>query len=790
LSLAGSHVIMRVQRDMDSPPTHENGLIAWLAKKLEEGVVVALLMAFIATLGALAAFRTASIEQDSSKLENTLNQSQIVELTKRQEYMDRYAQYGRFYDDYTQHVSDGKRLANEAEQYRVADRALAARRDVEAEVQFNIARILRPYLSVTSVPLMTSELTSDQLVEKNVARDLQQIGFPSQSAGPGSSADVPMWQAQLDAIRNTRNKLVSLTWIVVVFVSALGCLTLAELWRKKHRRLILMFALGFLIAAGGVIATIRIDVYSGPMFLWTALAFTALGFLGRLLAPWMVKIARKLSIKFGFLGADEREDEGEEEDQHPGEVDPLLFPGARVHSTRPRNPLAIQVIMLIVVTVLLSAVLGCAYGKANGDANSNASKADDHLVDSFKTSHSGFHQYALGGMAIGQEQQVAYKAELQQLDLARLGLLKIDPQQVEEDTAHWKNLVDSQRQDMLQLLNGEDGTELDPQYPLRFMRGWVRQESETAFAQSNAENELSLAYHDRAHWYLTTLTFLAIALYLFGQSLTMIHQLKAAGTLLFFGMCLVAAGTGIAAVQGAKKLPGRAHAMKGTCVDKNQPAGDPGSEAARDYANGIIEYNLASTQDDFGEAARDFGCAVDARPAFALANYYLARASTNQATPQDAGTFVSVVSEDKISEIVSHERIALDGLVQNGLVLDADRMGNFGFDNYLLGLVQKNRKRIKSALKETHRAILLDPEKQLSFLRFNLGLMQLAVATEPRRRMRTPGRLASRPRRCETVSRPRVSTTCLFSFTIAQACRTLPTARVRKTWRAASSDSL
>jgi hypothetical protein len=186
---------MRVQRDMDSPSTHRNRLITWLVPKLQDGVVVALLMAFVATLGALAAFRAASVEQELSKLENKLNQSQILELTTRQEYMDRYAQRGRFDDEYNQHVSEGGRLRKEADQLRSVDPTKAARRDVEAQEEFNVARILRPYLRATYVPWMDTNLTVQQAVDKNVAYDLKQIGFESQWTDPGTSGNDrrPMW---------------------------------------------------------------------------------------------------------------------------------------------------------------------------------------------------------------------------------------------------------------------------------------------------------------------------------------------------------------------------------------------------------------------------------------------------------------------------------------------------------------------------------------------------------------------------------------------------------------------
>jgi hypothetical protein len=140
----------------------------------------------------------------------------------------------------------------------------------------------------------------------------------------------------------------------------------------------------------------------------------------------------------------------------------------------------------------------------------------------------------------------------------------------------------------------------------------------------------------------------------------------------------------------------------------------------------MIAYSTATTQDEYKEAATEFGCAVDARPTFALANYYLSQASIDEASPQNGEAFFNLLPESDLEQIVSHEKIVLNGLVRDGLTVDAYEHGDYGFLTYFLGLMQKKLKLIKFGLEETQKAIFLDTSQELPFLRFNEGVMLLA----------------------------------------------------------------
>jgi hypothetical protein len=113
---------------------------------------IAMVMAVVAMLGAVAAFRTAFAEQETSRLERTLDQGYMLELASRQGYLDKASLStrlnGRYYQHqdlgrYLQKVADGIRAAD-PKKIREGDRLRAARLDLKAQEEFAAARVFRP----------------------------------------------------------------------------------------------------------------------------------------------------------------------------------------------------------------------------------------------------------------------------------------------------------------------------------------------------------------------------------------------------------------------------------------------------------------------------------------------------------------------------------------------------------------------------------------------------------------------------------------------------------------------
>lgn len=729
-----------------------------LAALLEGGTAIALVMALVAMFGAIAAWRAGDAEEKLDVLESKLSQRHLIELNLRKEYNEREGQLLHFDSDYKSLITEGRRLRGEADALRKVDPAGAARRDVQAEVEFNSARILKPYRNITWIDgADDNTLKGPQLIDKNVARDLQDIGFGTRWTTPKESKiEVPstsMWHGLQGEIDKVRDELFWLSIAVVLFVAALACLTFAELWRHDLRRTPIMLALGFLVTASGLVLAICYDPVSASAFAGVILLFVVCGFIGTWAAPKISGFAKWVALRMGFLSPQEMVEKAEEKEDdeisHPGELEPRLFPGVRLHAEPTKRAFSILVILLIVFTVLLSAVIGTAYSRASMRASGSASVAADHLVDGFRNSQTYLAYSMLSQLAATQQERLRFQAVLQEANLTDTGALKINTEELDEQKARWGTAVNSEGQDVVDFLYGTNGNgpEFDTRYPRSFLNGRPKWDSYFAYAQADAANELSVKYHTEAEHYLTMLTWLAIALYLFGQSLTMTRELDAASMLIVFGVALVACVLGIGLTQVAQAIPRNGFTASSDCQNTDLKPSDltADSEAARYYADGRTQYDTANTQQDYAGAVKQFKCAVAARPSFSLANFYLSRASKREKSPQNGESFTSMFSEDSIKEEVVRERKAMASFDREGIGLSPDLLGNLGWDTYSLGLVKKDRDLVKDGLKETNDGVKRDPEKQLPFLRFNLGVMELAAGNLPAARDAYKDALAMAP---------------------------------------------
>ena len=244
---------------------------------------------------------------------------------------------------------------------------------------------------------------------------------------------------------------------------------------------------------------------------------------------------------------------------------------------------------------------------------------------------------------------------------------------------------------------------------------------ECGFALSDAINEQSLRWHNKAHWYLAGITMFAIALYLFGQSLSMGRN-EEAWTLVFFGLIVVAVGVGLAGFEGLRKIPAVAYDAD-ACNNANSKSEDAALRAAVQYAWGVSDLQIY----DYESSVKELESAVASRPRFLFANLYLSQAAKNLGNPQSEEGFMNMIPEKRIAEAVNHEKTALDGFAKNGLEESPVLLGNYGFDTYLYGLVTKDRTLLKKGLNSTEEAIKHDHDEQFLYLRYNLAVAELAM---------------------------------------------------------------
>ena len=76
---------------------------------------------------------------------------------------------------------------------------------------------------------------------------------------------------------------------------------------------------------------------------------------------------------------------------------------------------------------------------------------------------------------------------------------------------------------------------------------------------------------------------------------------------------------------------------------------------------------------------------------------------------------------------MNHEKTALDGFAKKLTGFTPVLLGNYGFDTYLYGLVEKDRALLKKGLNSTEAAIKHDHDEQFLYLRYNLAVAELAL---------------------------------------------------------------
>jgi hypothetical protein len=141
------------------------------------------------------------------------------------------------------------------------------------------------------------------------------------------------------------------------------------------------------------------------------------------------------------------------------------------------------------------------------------------------------------------------------------------------------------------------------------------------------------------------------------------------------------------------------------------------------YAWGVSDLQIY----DYESSVKELESAVASRPRFLFANLYLSQAAKNLGNPQSEEGFMNMIPEKRIAEAVNHERTALDGFAKNGLEESPVLLGNYGFDTYLYGLVEKDRALLKKGLNSTEEAIKHDHDEQFLYLRYNLAVAELAL---------------------------------------------------------------
>ncbi|MBV9670327.1 MAG: hypothetical protein JOZ43_05165, partial [Acidobacteriales bacterium] len=153
---------------------------------------------------------------------------------------------------------------------------------------------------------------------------------------------------------------------------------------------------------------------------------------------------------------------------------------------------------------------------------------------------------------------------------------------------------------------------------------------------------------------------------------------------------------------------------------------DAAHDAAVHFAQGNKLMNgWFDDHDSMVEARKQFECAIDARPTFALANIRYAQATTLAETPQlKEGSATSLISKDKLPDIHKHEAQAVHAIEELGFTVPPSLKVNLGWESILIGFVQHDQHALADAIDLSNQAINEDPDDLTP--RFNLALALLA----------------------------------------------------------------
>jgi tetratricopeptide (TPR) repeat protein len=247
--------------------------------------------------------------------------------------------------------------------------------------------------------------------------------------------------------------------------------------------------------------------------------------------------------------------------------------------------------------------------------------------------------------------------------------------------------------------DGRDSPGQDPLFPARFFARHTTYGGERAFALRDAANEQDEDRSEQISAYSVTLAMFAIAVFLFGFSLTPEGRRRGG----------IFAGTaGLLAITGA---------VVALVAGLREPQLAP--EAAADhYAQGMVALETG----DAKRAVKDFDKAIELRSSFARAYRERSAAIFQAGSPQVAG-YPSLTRRENLQRSNDDLRRALELGVAEG-----DVLASLGFGLFQEGLVNKDEDLLEEAVDVNRSAVSAAPRDPVAA--FNLGVALLAVDRE------------------------------------------------------------
>jgi tetratricopeptide (TPR) repeat protein len=365
-----------------------------------------------------------------------------------------------------------------------------------------------------------------------------------------------------------------------------------------------------------------------------------------------------------------------------------------------RDPFSRAIAICTVVTTLLAGLVGYMLAVSSGRSSEAAAQAQ-HLsiqasaetVRAQQEAQADFETYVLA------EEQRTRSSNAQQRRL-----FEQDPTEsrhLEVRQSLWQLQAESTEKLTPLTATGEFGPEADPIFPARFYTN-ANREAYRLSALEDAANVTAGAWGSQAGGYTAVLTIFAVALYLFGLSLTLGQESQR----LFAGVALALVSVGLV----------------WTLLVFLRPPGDIPEEAADRFAAGEVAFRTAASQADNSAAADHFREVIDLRPDFALAHARLSAAEYRAGSPQTSG-FVTFTDPKALDIAVTELERARELGLENFQVLTS--LGAYHFQR---GVFQDRPEDFAKSVEITEEALEIDPDS--AHLKMNLGLGMFANGDE------------------------------------------------------------
>jgi tetratricopeptide (TPR) repeat protein len=659
---------------------------------------------------------------ESTELERTLDQGRLLELYVRQDLSDSLLLRTTLAAREKSHTQAANTAMKSADGVRNLEPQQALALDLMAQEDLAAARALHfvrdhlPKVNEADLAAPRSKLIGDRLASLGFA-----ICSPDQEAVEQTSTDPPKtssrWESLQHEIAKQHQRAFWLALCVLGFVTAMACLTVADVRRRAGRVRLLVIS-GVLLGVFATLGACRADHAIGRYFAVAALAFVILAAAG-----WIT----------GILQAPENTDEALETPAI-GREPPV--PGGEMTSRRAHSGFASCAVLTITASVVFSAIVGVGFHKADMAARKAATEAAASGAEMLK------HGSDLGRIRTLDVETIAFLLEQRAasaVNAAASQLLQTNhPRRPGASEAADKRMVGHDREALNWINDPIIGLQADRKFPTRFVAKLALQRNEAKpenglkhnsfepYGNWEAARTESVEAHERAINFLLVLTLLAVAIYLVSQAHGMIGGHAA---FVLYGLGLVFAAIGVFLAISAEWSSSET-AVSGA-VSADCDATDRRASSSRHFAIGATY--LAAEPDTISEyqtAIKALQCAVSLRPDFAEARRQLARAFAyaNSSQRSERG-YLNLPDPRALGQIIYLREKAIEQFKRKKLCPPPTLVSSLRFNEMLLALRDGDEARMDAAIVHAKEDLRRhdDPEhSQLPIRQLNLAIALLA----------------------------------------------------------------